>query len=123
MIASAASPLAAQPVARTRTTRLLVDRGASYARCPRSARDDAVPPQPGGTSTGTNGAPPAPESLLHARPQRRRTSGGDRKLGRSKLHRSVSVLAALLTGTGAAAVAGNPASAVAGPELKISASD
>ena len=44
-------------------------------------------------------------------------------MGRSKLRKSVSVLATLLTGAGGALVTGLPASAAAGPVLKLSAGD
>ncbi len=44
-------------------------------------------------------------------------------MGRSKLRKSVSVLATLLTGAGGALVTGVPASAATGPVLKLSAGD
>ena len=44
-------------------------------------------------------------------------------MGRSKLHRSVSIVAALLAGTGAAVAAGVPASAATAAEIKVSAHD
>src|SRR5690349_21707226 len=80
------------------------------------------PTQPVGTSTGTQCAPPAPESHLHARPGGAGQTGRD-YVGRSKMRKSVSALTALLAGTGAVSVAGMPASAAAGPDLKVAASD
>ena len=50
-------------------------------------------------------------------------NAGEMELRRSKVLKSVTVLAAMLTGTGSALVAGAPAQAVAGPEITVSASD
>jgi hypothetical protein len=44
-------------------------------------------------------------------------------LRRTKLHKPVTVLTALVTGTGSAFLAGGPAGAAAGPELTVAASD